>query len=270
MLNKYNHRIQRKIEYLNIFVLCAAAIVLIALELKILGFLLLGGGLASLFLCSKNFRRNIALIYGAAALLGLTPINTSTDLAHIFTMGLPMLLLVAGPYYITKYVYKNNLVRFPFGRGRDWKKREIFYVLFTVVLGFLILPPMLRSGSSFQNWEILPGAWNLAESYVGLNFVGIWDELFFISTVSGIFRKHLPFWAANLAQAVFFTSFLYNVGFQGWGPAVIFPFALSQGYIFKKTGSLLYVLTIHLSLDLVLHLTLVYLHHPSWLPFFIT
>ncbi|MBW3569065.1 hypothetical protein KY385_02955 [Candidatus Parcubacteria bacterium] len=261
---------QRKFEYLNIIILCSSVIVLMAFQIKILGFLMLAAGILGLVLCSKDFRRNIGLVYGCAALLGITPINTSTDFPHILTMGVPLFLAVFGPYLISKYIYKNHLVRFPFRKDREWKKREISYVLFTAIVGFLILPPMLRSGNSFQNWEILPGAWNLAESYIGLNAVGIWDELFFISTVLGIFRRHLPFWAANLAQTAFFTSFLYTLGFQGWAPAIIIPFALSQGYIFKKTDSLLYVLTIHLTLDLVLHLTIVHLHHPSWLPFFIT
>lgn len=257
-------------EYLNILWLCASIVVLIALQIEPVGFVMLGLGLLGLWLCSDDFRRNIALVYGCAALLGSTPINTSTEFSHTLTMGIPIFLVVFVPYFVSKHVYKNNLVRFPFGKGREWKSREIFYVLFSATVGFLLLPLMLRSGNSYLNWNIQPGAWNIAESYIGLNVVGIWDELFFVSTVLGIYRKHLPFWAANLAQAVFFTSFLYTLGFQGWSPLVIFPFALTQGYIFKKTDSLLYVLTIHLTLDLVLHLTLVYLHYPDWLPFFIT
>ncbi len=261
---------KRAFEYVNIAWLCASIVVLIALQNMLAGLVMLGLGLLSLLACSPEFRRNIALVYGCAALLGLTPINTTINFTHGLTMGIPLFLVVFGPYYISKYVYKNKLVRFPFGRGREWKSREIFYVVFTLVVGFLILPPMLRSGSSYLNWQIEPGAWNLINSYVGLNVVGFWDELFFISTVLGIFRKHLRFWVANLAQAIFFTSFLYTLGFQGWCPLIIFPFALTQGYIFKKTDSLLYVLTIHLTLDLVLHLTLVYLYYPNWLPFFIT
>lgn len=257
-------------EYLNIVWLCVTVVVLIALQVEPLGFFMLAAGLLSLFLTSAEFRRNIALVYGSAALIGITPINTSTDFPHITTMGVPIFLVVFVPYYVSKHIYKNNLVRFPFGRGREWKQREIFYVLFTASIGFLLLPLMLRSGSSYLNWNIQPGTWNILESYIGLNVVGIWDELFFVSTILGIYRNHLPFWAANLAQAVFFTSFLYTLGFQGWSPLVIFPFALTQGYIFKKTDSLLYVLTIHLTLDLVLHLTLVYLHFPEWLPFFAT
>ncbi len=260
----------RLTEYLNILWLCVTIVVLIAFQTEPIGFVMLGTGFLGLWLCSGDFRRNIALVYGCTALLANTPINTGIDFKHGLTMGIPLFLVVFIPYYISKNIYKNNLVRFPFGKGREWKQKEVFYVLFTAGVGFLILPLMLRSGSSYQNWDIQPGTWNILESYVGLNVVGIWDELFFVSTVLGIYRKHLPFWAANIAQGVFFTSFLYTLGFQGWCPLVIFPFALTQGYIFKKTDSLLYVLTIHLTLDLVLHMTLVYLHYPHWLPFFIT
>lgn len=268
--HRYNEGKMELAKYLNILWLCVTVVVLIALQVEPAGFVMLAVGLAGLWLCPRDFRRDMALVYGCVALLGLTPINTSTEFPHTLTMGIPLFLVVFGPYCISKYVYKNNLVRFPFGRGREWQRRELFYVLFTATVGFLLLPLMLRSGDSYLNWEIEPGAWNMAESYIGLNVVGIWDELFFVSTLLGIYRRHLPFWLANAAQAVFFTSFLYTLGFQGWCPLVIFPFALTQGYIFKHTDSLLYVLTIHLTLDLVLHLALVYLHYPHWLPFFVT
>lgn len=260
----------RTAEYLNIVWLCLSVVILIALQIKLPGFIMLAAGMGLLWLSSREFRKNIALIYASVAVLGLAPIGTSTDFPEGPLMGSALFLAVFIPYYVTTHIYRNDLVRFPFGRGREWKKREAVYVLFTATLGYLLLPAMLRSGDSYLNWEIEPGFFNLAVSYIGLNVVGIWDELFFVSTVLGIFRKHLPFWAANFAQAVFFTSFLYTLGFQGWSPLVIFPFALTQGYIFKQTDSLLYVLTIHLTLDLVLHLTLVYLHHSEWLPFFVT
>jgi membrane protease YdiL (CAAX protease family) len=198
------------------------------------------------------------------------PIGTTTDFPESAPMGIALFLVVFVPYVISKYVYKDNLVRFPFKMERPWTKKDVGYIAFAVALAYLLLPLMLRSGDSYLNWQIEPGFFNLAVSYIGLNMVGFWDELFFVSTLLGIFRTHLPFWMANLTQAVFFTSFLYTLGFQGWSPLVIFPFALTQGYIFNKTHSLLYVLAIHLTIDLVLHLTLVQLNHPDWLRFFIT
>ena len=38
----------------------------------------------------------------------------------------------------------------------------------------------------------------------------------------------------------------------------------------KKSKSLFYVITIHLTLDLILFLALIFAHHPLWMPIFIT
>ncbi len=72
----------------------------------------------------------------------------------------------------------------------------------------------------------------------------------------------MHFWQANLTQGVLFVSFLYELGFVGWAPLVLYPFALVQGQILRKTDSLLYVVSIHLALDLVLFFALVNAHHP--------
>jgi membrane protease YdiL (CAAX protease family) len=117
---------------------------------------------------------------------------------------------------------------------------------------------------------VLPGVANLLKLFIGTNVLGIWDELFFVITVLAILRRYLPFIWANGAQAILWTSFLYELGFRGWGPVAIFPFALLQGYIFKRTDSLLYILTIHLTIDLVLYLALVHAYHPGWVPLFVT
>jgi len=257
-------------EIFSLILFPLTAVVLIALQIKTLGFILLLVGILSLLFCSLTFRRDIILLYLCLLLLGLTPINTSTEFPHALYMGITLFLVVFGPYIICKKVYKNNLVKFPFHHGRSWKRSEILYIVITAFIGYLILPVMLRSTGSYHNWNIQPGLYNLTKSYIGLNAVGIWDELFFVSTVLAILRKHLPFIWANLTQAVIFTSFLYTLAFQGWCFIVIYIFALTQGYIFKKTESLLYVITIHLTFDLILHLTIVYLHYPSWFPFFIT
>ena len=257
-------------EKISLIFLPLTALILIALQIKLAGFLLLGIGLVMLLFCGKQFRKDILLLYFCLLLLGITPINTSTDFPHALYMGITLFLVVFVPYIISKKVYRNHLVHFPFHYGRSWRTSEILYIVITAGIAYLLLPIMLRDTGSYHNWIIRPGFFNLAKSYVGLNAVGIWDELFFVSTVLGILRKHLPFIWANLTQAVIFTSFLYTLGFQGWCFLVIYLFALTQGYIFKRTESLLYVLTIHLTFDLILHLTLVHLHYPQWLPFFIT
>ncbi|OGL36325.1 hypothetical protein A3F05_00915 [Candidatus Saccharibacteria bacterium RIFCSPHIGHO2_12_FULL_47_17] len=257
-------------EYANVFLLCLSAIVLLALQETTLGYGILIVGLINLGFCGKEFRRNILLVYSAIALLGVTPFGTSIGLQHVTQMGFPLLLSVATPYLIAKYVYRNNLVSFPFNIHRIWRKKRIAYILFTLFLSYLILPFILRGTNSYLNWIIEPGFWNILTSYIGLNAVAAWEELFFITVVLAILRRHLPFWQANIGQAIMFASFLFGVGWIGWSFVVIFAFALSQGYIYQRTGSLAYVLAIHLSIDIFVHLSILELNHPGWVPIFIT
>jgi hypothetical protein len=53
------------------------------------------------------------------------------------------------------------------------------------------------------------------------------------------------------------------------GPLLTFPFAMLQGYTFKLTKSLTYVVSVHLIFDLVLFLALVHAHNRDWLPVFL-
>ena len=46
------------------------------------------------------------------------------------------------------------------------------------------------------------------------------------------------------------------------------PFALIQGYIFNRTRSLPYVVSVHLIFDCVLWAILLHAHNPGWLPIF--
>jgi membrane protease YdiL (CAAX protease family) len=261
---------QKYLQYLHLILFVTISIVLVAFQEKTAGFGLLAVGLATLPLCSREFRKNFLLVYFCLLVLGLTPIGTSTDLPHALYMGIGLGLVVLVPLLVTKKIYKTNLITYPNLTQKAWRKSWTFYLLFAAFVGYLLLPLMLRSDSSYLNWQLQPGLWDLTVAYVGLNFVGIWDELFFILTILAILRNHFPFYIANLAQAVLFTSFLYTLGFGGWCFVVIFVFALAQGLVFRQTKSLVYILAIHLTIDLVLHLALVYLHFPDKFPYFIT
>ena len=256
------------IEYGNILLLCASAVVLIALQMQLYGWILMALGLLTLLWCRKEFAKNLLLVYVSLGILGLTPINTDISYGHMLQMGVTLFLAVAIPYTISRYVYKENFVRFQFHHGRKWYKKEIFYVLLTGVISYFLIPFYLKSTGAYLNWDVEPGVSNIIRLFIGTNVLGIWDELFFVSTVLGIFRRFLKFFWANLAQAVLFTSFLYELGFTGWGFNMIFLFALLQGYIFRRTESLLYIITIHLTIDLILFLALIHAFHPTWLPIF--
>ena len=145
----------------------------------------------------------------------------------------------------------------------------VLVVVGVVLLGYCILPAYLIRTGVYQNWPDASDPTIFWRLFLGVNAVGIWDELFFICTMFTLLRQHFPDWLANILQAVVFSSFLWEIGYQAWGPLLTFPFALLQGYTFKLTKSLTYVVTVHLTFDFVLFLALVHAHNRDWLPIFL-
>ncbi|OHA65190.1 MAG: hypothetical protein A3E07_02660 [Candidatus Wildermuthbacteria bacterium RIFCSPHIGHO2_12_FULL_45_9] len=259
---------KRIFEYLAILLLCASTVVLVALQLHIYGWILWGIGMTSLLLCKREFSKNILLLYLSIAVFGFTPINTDISSFHIVTMGAALFLALGIPYSISRFIYKDHLVRFRFHHGRGWYKSEVMYIGLTLIVTYFLLPFYLQNTGAYANWNVDPGISMLSRLFIGTMGLGIWDELFFINTVFVIFQRFLRFFWANLFQGILFSSFLYELGFTGWGFVMIFFFALIQGWVFKKTDSLLYVITIHVALDAVLFLSLIHAHHPDWMPLF--
>ncbi len=261
---------KRPFEVINIVLLCLSGIFLVGLQQKPWAWLLVATGILELFLCRRQFAKDVLLIYLSLALLGITPITTDISYQHMAFMGATLVLAIAIPYAVSRFIYKDYLVRFQFHNNRGWYKKEILYIAVTAAICYFIIPFYLRDTAAYLNWTVEPGISHISRFFIGTNALGIWDELFFISTVLGILRRFLPFIWANLAQSVLFTSFLYELGFTGWGFAMIFVFANIQGFVFKKTESLLYVITIHLTMDFILFLALINAHHTGWMNIFVT
>ncbi|MEX1112465.1 MAG: CPBP family intramembrane glutamic endopeptidase, partial [Candidatus Andersenbacteria bacterium] len=235
---------RRKIEYTCLALLCLSAVPLVALQMQLVGYVLLVLGATLLPLTPKVFARNMFLVFFSLGILGLTPITTDVSYTNFIRMGLALGAAVIIPYLVSRYVYQDYLVRFRFHHGRKWFKKEVFYIFFTVAVAYVLLPFYLQDTGAYLNWTVEPGFGFLTRLFIGTNGLGIWDELFFVSTVLGIFRRFFSFLWANIAQAILFTSFLFELGFTGWGFVMIFIFALIQGVVFRKTDSLLYVITI--------------------------
>ena len=256
--------------YLASALLMASAVTLVALQAKPEGWFVLIAGALSLLGTTQSVRKHFILVFASLGILGLIPIDTNIGVGHILGMGAALMAAVGLPLLITRKVYGENIIRFPWTHGRKWYKREIAYILITAVIAYLILPFYFQNTGAYLNWPNATSAWDISKLFVGTNGLGIWDELFFVATCLALLRRHLPFNVANIVQATLFTSFLYELGFTGWAPFLIYPFALIQGYIFKKTESLLYIITIHLTLDFILFLALLHAHNPTWIPIFIT
>ncbi|MCH2188886.1 CPBP family intramembrane metalloprotease [Candidatus Gracilibacteria bacterium] len=256
-------------ETITLCLLALSGVFLIGLQFSF-GWIFVILGILSLFLCRKNFSKDIGLIYLSLIILSISKINTDISYFHMIEMGSALIAAIAIPYIISKYYYKQDTIKFPWSMGRKWNKKEIAYILLAGIIAYFLIPFYVKNTGAYLNWNVEPGISHIARLFIGTNALGIWDELFFISTVLGVLRKWLPFLWANILQAILFTSFLHELGFSGWGFVMIYIFALLQGIIFKKTESLAYIITIHLVIDFVLFLALIEAHHPTWMPIFLT
>jgi len=235
---------------------------IVALAL-VLAFILDRKGLAS------GLFRDLLLI--AVGMLIVSTISVKADISwgNFFLVGFVLAAAVAVPYLLSRFWFKDHAIRFPWKTGQKWSRVQWGYFALVLFLGWLILPFYFISSGVYLNWPHVTAPDEIARLLVGVNAVGTWDELFFICTVFVLYRRHFPFWLANLLQMVVFVSFLWELGYQSWGPALTIPFALLQGFTFMITKSLTYVLIVHLLFDLVVFLVIVHARNPGMLPIFL-
>lgn len=249
--------------------LVVAGPALFVFELPIVGYALIAVSLAAAFLVARALFRDLALIAFGVTVISSVPLNADLSIPHMLQMGVALSAAVVVPYLVARFAYKEHSIRFPMLTGKRWGRREFGYLALVLVLGYLILPFYLISTGVYLNWPDARDPSVFVRLFIGVNAVGIWDELFFVCTVFTLLRRHFPMWQSNLLQAVVFSSFLWEIGYESWGPALTFTFALLQGFTFTLTKSFTYVVTVHLLFDLVLFLTLVHAHNRDWLPIFI-
>ena len=247
----------------------AAGFLLFAREDRISGFLLLAAALVLAGFLSRKLLIDLALIAVGLTAMSLVPITTDISTEHMAIMGTAMVLAVGIPYAASRFITGDHAIRFPIRTGQPWTRAEKWYLPAVLVIGYALMPVyMIRTGV-YGNWPAVNDADGIARLFLGTNVLGIWDELFFICTTFTVLRRHLPDWQANLLQAVLFTSFLWELGFQAWAPFFIFPFALLQARLFTVTKSLSYIVSVHLLFDFVLFLVLIHAHNREWINIFL-
>jgi membrane protease YdiL (CAAX protease family) len=246
----------------------ASAFLLFAIQLQAAGYAMLVISLAAAYFIDRDLFKSLLLI--GAGLTIISTISVAADISYLnmLVMGTVLTLAVVVPWALERYAFGRRTIVFPIRTGQKWTGLEKLYLPMVLVLGWTILPTYFITSGSYENWPAIHSVDEIARLFVGVNAVGIWDELFFICVVFALLRRHFPLWQANLLQAAIFVSFLWELGYQSWGPLLTIPFALLQGWIFSKTKSLTYVVCVHLLFDLVVFLVLVHAHNREWLNVF--
>ncbi|MFD7870528.1 CPBP family intramembrane glutamic endopeptidase [Microbacterium sp. NPDC059771] len=272
---------------------CAAAPAFFVLELPWLGWLLLAVGVAAAWFAERSgnvrrtdateagavpedgrrrtpsLARDLSLIAVGMLIVSVIPLAAELDNLAMLRFTLALGGAVAVPYLISRFVYGDRAISFPWRTGRRWGRLQWGWLVAVLVLGWLILPYYFITSGVYQNWPVVDTPDLIARLFVGVGAVGIWDELFFICTVFALLRRHFPDALANVLQSIVFVSFLWELGYREWGPLLTIPFALLQGFIFLRTHSLAYVVTVHLLFDAVVFAVLVHAHNPGLLPVFL-
>jgi membrane protease YdiL (CAAX protease family) len=252
---------------------CLAAPAFFVLLTPWLGWLLLGLGVAVAAIIERrevlasgpSVTRDLSLIAIGMLIVSVIPLKAELDNAAMirFTLALGGAVLV--PYLVSRFLYRDHAVRFPWRGGGRWTRWQWMWLVAVLVLGWLILPFYFITSGVYENWPVVDTPDLIARLFVGVGAVGIWDELFFICTCFALLRRHFADATANVLQAIVFVSFLWELGYRAWGPALTIPFALLQAIIFLKTKSLAYVVTVHLLFDAVVFAVLVHAHNPGLL-----
>jgi hypothetical protein len=249
-----------------LLLLCLATVLLIPLESFFAGGVVWA---ASALLVVTNpdsrVRRNLSLVLAAIAVLSVAPIHTGREIRHFFTLGLPFFVVVVGPYVFMKWRAPGEVEWRLLPRRFSWV--DLLYALLSIPLSWSVIELYF-----FHLNPELPTHWPMPVPFdagavrrlvIGINGVGIWDELFFVNTVYALLRKVFRARIANLAQAVVYTSVLYDMAFTGWGIAIVCLFALTQGTMFERSRVLLYVLIVHVVVDIFLIMAILQYHYPD-------
>ncbi len=256
---------------------CLAAPAFFVAEWTWLGWVLLALGIGTAWLIERgavtasapSLTRDLSLIALGLLIVSVIPLAAELDNMAMLRFTLALGGAVAVPYVISRFLYRDRAISFPWRTHRRWGRLQWGWLVVVLVLGWLILPFYFITSGVYLNWPVVDSPELIARLFVGVGAVGIWDELFFICTVFALLRRHFPDVLANVLQMIVFVSFLWELGYREWGPVLTIPFALLQGYIFLRTHSLAYVVTVHLLFDAVVFAVLVHAHNPGLLPIFL-
>ena len=209
-------------------------------------------------------RRRLSVLLGCVAILAICDINTSLSTANFLQVGIPFALVVILPPLIFRK-RDPGVIRYRF-LPVHWRKADIIYTILSVPLAWGILKGYWAINPDiYQNWSMAEefDEGEVKRLFLGINMVGIWDELFFVNTVFATMRSLFSFRVANFLQAVVYTAVLYDMAFTGIGPLLVFAFAWTQGSMFEKSEGLIWVLIVHLIVDFFLVAFIVGSHHPG-------
>jgi len=211
-------------------------------------------------------RRRMGVLFACLMVLAVCDIQTSTTVGNAIQLGLSFAFVSVFPAWQQR-LGDPGVIRFRFWPQRWRWSVDAFYALLSVPLAWAVLKFYWWCNPELYTHWSLPDTVDEGEIrklFLGINAVGIWDELFFVNTVFAMLRSLFPYRIANAFQAVVYASVLYDMAFTGIGPVILLAFAWTQGSMFERAENLFYVLFVHLVVDWFLVAAIVSSHYPGY------
>jgi len=211
-----------------------------------------------------RLRRRMGMLLVCVGILAVADINTDLSNANFLRVGIPFATVIVLPGIVLGRT-DPGVIRYRFW-PRKFRWLDILYVVISIPLAWAILKFywMVTPAQPLQ-WTLpeLPDREQVQRLFVGINMVGIWDELFFVNVSFAVTRSLFGFKLSNAVQAVLYTAVLNDMAFIGAGPFIVYFFAWTQGTMFEESDNLLYVLLVHLIVDAFLVAAIIGCYYPG-------
>lgn len=218
----------------------------------------------------KRLRLRLGVLLACVLLLGITEITPDLSNENFLRLGIVFMAVLIIPLVVQRWD-DAKVIRYRFKPLR-WRKADMIYTVLSVPLAWMVLRGYewgnlaLFDNELFKQWSMPEEADpdEIRRLFIGINLVGIWDELFFINTGYALLRSLFTYRVANALQAVLYTAVLFDMAFVGLGVVVVYLFALTQGAMYEKSEGLLWVLIVHLVVDYFLVAFIVQAYYPDY------
>lgn len=115
------------------------------------GYGLLAVALGCAYVIDRPLLKDLILIAVGLVAMSAVPITPDVSVRHMTLMGTAMVIAVAGPYLLSRYLYRDHAIRFPVRTGQQWNRAERWYLPAVVVLGYLLLSVCMIPSGVYQN-----------------------------------------------------------------------------------------------------------------------
>jgi len=152
--------------------LSGSAVLLFSLRMPLLGYMVVAIALiAAWFTDRRTLTEGLAtdLLLIASGMVIVSTISVAADISwgNFFLMGFVLSSAVVVPYALSRFVFKDRLIRFPWRGGWPWNRIQWGYLFLVLFLGWLILPFYFITSGVYLNWPAVTTPDEIGRLFVG-------------------------------------------------------------------------------------------------------